>query len=125
MYYSNKIFHDAEIRYTKLKKLIFALVITAKKLQPYFQVHTIVLLMDQPIKAVLHHLDTSGRIAKWALQLFEFDIKFHSGPSIKAQVLVDFILKCTIPNEESSETAESSSMALKKQINIDLDPENQ
>ena len=84
MYYSSKILQDAEIRYTKLEKLIFALVVTAKMFRPYYQAYTIVLLMDQPVKIVLHHPDTLGWAAKWALQLFKFDIKFCLRPSIKA-----------------------------------------
>ena len=67
MYYLIKVLQDAEIRYTKLEKLIFALVVTVKKLQPYFQAHTIVLLTNQPIKVVLHCPDTLGWVAKWAL----------------------------------------------------------
>ncbi|XP_073107230.1 uncharacterized protein [Elaeis guineensis] len=55
----------------------------------------------------------------------EFDIKFHPRPSIKAQVLVDFILECTIPDEEGSEAVESSSTVLEEQINMNLDLEDQ
>ena len=96
-----------------------------KKLRFYFQAHTMVLLTDQPIKAVLHYLDTSKHVAKWALQLFEFNIKFHLRPSIKAQVLTDFIFECTILHEEGSKATGSSSMVLKEQINMDPDPEDQ
>ena len=36
IYYTSKVLHDVEIRYSKLKKLIFALVVTVRKLRPYF-----------------------------------------------------------------------------------------
>ena len=39
-------------------------------------------------------------MAKWALELFEFDLIFCPRPSIKAQVLVDFMTECTIPHEQ-------------------------
>nr|XP_010928962.1 uncharacterized protein LOC105050574 [Elaeis guineensis] len=58
---TSKVLHDAIIRYSKLKKLIFILVIT-----------------------------------------------YRPRPSIKAQVLVDFILKCIISNEQSSQDGEGS-----------------
>lgn len=48
----------------------------------------------------LHRPDTSGKMAKWVLELFEFDLVFHPRPSIKAQVLVDFVMECTIPEEK-------------------------
>ena len=56
-------------------------------------------LMDQPIKAVLHRTDASKRIAKWAIELTELDINYRPRPSIKAQILVDFVVECTIPIE--------------------------
>ncbi|XP_073116196.1 uncharacterized protein [Elaeis guineensis] len=66
-----------------------------------------VLLTDQPIKAVLHHPNTLGWIAKWSLELIELDVQYHPRPSIKAQVLADFIFKCTISNGEDSKVAKS------------------
>ena len=72
-----------EIRYSRLEKLTYSLLIAARRLRPYFQEHTITVLMDQPIKAVLHRMDASGRIAKWAIKLTEFDINYRPRPSIK------------------------------------------
>lgn len=68
---------DTEIRYTRLEKLTFALLIAARRLQPYFQGHMMVILIDQLIKAVLHQLDTSGMLAKRAIKLMELDIKLQ------------------------------------------------
>ncbi|XP_022897669.1 uncharacterized protein LOC111411361 [Olea europaea var. sylvestris] len=41
----------------------------------------------------------SGRIGKWALLLFEFDIKFIPQKAIKEQALVDFLADHPIPTE--------------------------
>ena len=54
IYYTSRVLQNTEVCYTRLEKFIFALVISARKLRPYFQVHTIVILMDQPVKATLH-----------------------------------------------------------------------
>ncbi|KAL0296030.1 UNVERIFIED_CONTAM: Retrovirus-related Pol polyprotein from transposon gypsy [Sesamum radiatum] len=35
----------------------------------------------------------SGRMVKWVVELSEYDIEFHSGPTIKAQVLADFVVE--------------------------------
>ena len=99
IYYVSRALRDAEIRYTKLEKLIYALLIAARRLRPYFQGHTVTLLTDQLIKAVLHRADASGRIAKWAIELTEFDINYQPRPTVKAQILTDFIVECTIPKE--------------------------
>ncbi len=52
-YYISRILRDAETRYSKLEKTIFALIISARRLRPYFQAHTIAILTDQPMKQTL------------------------------------------------------------------------
>ncbi|GKD32753.1 hypothetical protein Tco_1248262, partial [Tanacetum coccineum] len=59
-----------------LEKLILALVHTVRRLRRYFQAHLIRVLTDAPIKQTLINLDKLGRIAKWAIELGEHDIKF-------------------------------------------------
>ncbi|XP_077232544.1 uncharacterized protein LOC143869870 [Tasmannia lanceolata] len=77
----------------------------ARKLRPYFQAHTIKVLTDQPLRQVLHRSDTSGRLVKWAVELSKFDIQYLPRPAIKAQVLVDFIAECTIPQQSITSEA--------------------
>ena len=36
IYYVSRVLHDAETRYTRLEKLIFALIIAVRRLRPYF-----------------------------------------------------------------------------------------
>lgn len=83
--------------------------ILARKLQPYFQVHSVTLLIDQPMKAILYLPYTLGRIAKWVLVLSKFDVGFYPRPSIKAQVLTDFVLECKILEEDKSQMEGTSS----------------
>ena len=80
--------------------------IAVRRLRPYFQGHTITLLTDQPIKAILHRMDASGRMAKWTIELTEFDINYRLRPAVKAQILADFIVECTIPEEAEHEQGE-------------------
>ena len=97
--------HGAEARYSKTEKMIFALIVSAQRLRLYFQAHAIVVLTDQPLRAILHRPDTSGRLAKWAVRLSEFDIQYWLRPALKAQVLADFVVECPTtdrPSEEGS-----------------------
>lgn len=64
IYYISKVLHNAKTRYARLEKFIFTFIVYAWKLRPYFQAHSIILLTDQSMKAVLHRPNTSGRIAK-------------------------------------------------------------
>ena len=95
IYYISKVLHEAEVRYPRLQKLIYSLIVAVKRLQPYFQAHSTIVLTDQPLKAVLMSPDTFGRMAKWAVRLEEFDISFRPRSALKAQVIADFIAECT------------------------------
>ena len=49
MYYASWAFSGAEERYPPMEKLAFALVTAARKLKPYFQAHTVIVLTDKPL----------------------------------------------------------------------------
>lgn len=76
VYYISKVLQNTKTRYTWLEKLIFTLITWARKLCPYFQTHTMVVLMDQPLKTTLYKSNTVGMVAKWALELTKFDLVF-------------------------------------------------
>ena len=75
MYFMSKVLTDAETRYTDFQRIMLAFRTTIMKLHPYFEAHTIVVLTNHQIKAILHKLETSGRLLKWAIELSEFDIE--------------------------------------------------
>ena len=79
-----------------MEKLILALVTTSRKLRPYFQAHTIEVPTEYPMKQILHKLETSRRLIKWAIELSEFDIRYKPRIAIKRQILVDFIMEFTL-----------------------------
>jgi len=90
IFYTSKALNDAETRYPTLEKLALAVITAARKLRPYFQSHSIV-FTDQPLRTVLHSPNQSRRIAKWAIELSEYDVEYRSRPSLKSQVLADFM----------------------------------
>ncbi|KAL0428187.1 UNVERIFIED_CONTAM: hypothetical protein Slati_2993500 [Sesamum latifolium] len=83
----------AEKRYSQIEKLALALVITARKLRPYFQSHKVIVLTNQPLKHIMMRPDASGRLVKWAVKLEEYDIEYQGRNAIKAQVLTDFVVE--------------------------------
>ena len=78
-----------------MEKLAFALVTAARKLKPYFQAHTIIVLTDQPLKRVMSSLEATGRMALWAIELNEFDIQYRPRTAVKGQIVADFIAEYT------------------------------
>ena len=64
VYYVSKSLNEAEVRYLPLEKAILAVVHATRKLPHYFQVHTVVVLIQLPLKSVLRSADYTRRIAK-------------------------------------------------------------
>ena len=53
VYYVSKSLHEAEVRYLPLEKAILAIVLGTHKLPHYFQAHTVVVLTQLQLKAIL------------------------------------------------------------------------
>ncbi|KAL0355253.1 UNVERIFIED_CONTAM: Transposon Tf2-12 polyprotein [Sesamum radiatum] len=99
VYYVNKVLQGAEIKYSQIEKLAFALVVAIRKLRSYFQSHQVVVLTT-PFEQVLANPELSGRMVKWAVELSEFGIEFRLRPAIKTQVLADFFME--LANEKQA-----------------------
>ena len=83
VYYVSKSLHETEVCYLLLKKAILAVVHATCKLPYYFQSHTVVVLVQLPLRSLLRSVDYTGRIAKWGTILGAFDIKYMPRTSIK------------------------------------------
>ena len=64
VYYVSKSLYKAEIHYLPLENAILAIVHGTRKLPHYFQSHTVVVLTQLPLKAVLQSADYTRMIAK-------------------------------------------------------------
>lgn len=54
-----------------------------------------VVLIDQLLRKILHKLELSGRLVKWAIELGEFGLQYKSHSTIKGQALANFIVECS------------------------------
>ncbi|KAK3000990.1 hypothetical protein RJ639_022170 [Escallonia herrerae] len=52
IYYVSKVLQDVETRYPKIGRIALALITLARRLRPYFQSHSIIVLTDQPLRKV-------------------------------------------------------------------------
>jgi hypothetical protein len=50
VYFTSKALHGAEERYPRIEKLAFTLIVSARRLRPYFQAHAIRVLTEYPMK---------------------------------------------------------------------------
>ncbi|KAM2670940.1 hypothetical protein EV1_006813 [Malus domestica] len=53
LYYASKALQDAKTRYSNIEKLALALVMSARKLRPYFQAHSIIVFTNHPFRQIL------------------------------------------------------------------------
>ncbi|CAL0307837.1 unnamed protein product [Lupinus luteus] len=101
VYFTSKALQGPELRYQKLEKVAYALLITTRRLHQYFQSHTTVIRTNQPIRQMLHKPELAGRMIAWSVELSQFDIHFEPRTTIKSQVLSDFVAELTAPKGNS------------------------
>ncbi|XP_023737239.2 uncharacterized protein LOC111885192 [Lactuca sativa] len=97
VYFVSRALQGPELNYPTLEKLVLALIYVARRLRRYFVAHQIEVLTSYPVKQILLKPETSGWLAKWAIELGEHDINYRPRTSIKGQALADFLLE--IPDE--------------------------
>ena len=111
----SKSLHEDKIRYLPLEKEILVVVHGTRKLPHYFQAHTVVVLTQLPLKAILQSADYTGRIAKWGMILGAFDIKYMPRTSVKGQILADLITEFAegpVENESNEHRMDEKSVGL-------------
>ncbi|CAL2256822.1 unnamed protein product [Prunus armeniaca] len=95
VFYTSKALLNAETHYPKLEKLILTLLVSARKLRPYYQAHRVIIMTDFPMRSILHNLYASQRLMKWAIELSQYDLHYRPKATIKAQALADFVAEFT------------------------------
>jgi ribonuclease HI len=91
VYFVSKVLSESKARYQPVHKLLYAVLITSRKLRHYFQEYSISVVTDYPLGDILRHQDATGRIFKWAVELSALNIDFKPRTAIKSQGLVDFM----------------------------------
>ena len=86
--------------------MAFALVTAARKLKPYFQAHTIIVLTDLPLKRAMSSPEATGRMALWEFELSEFDVQYRPRTAVKGQIVADFIAEYTQSEGKGAEGLE-------------------
>jgi hypothetical protein len=91
VYYVSEVLADAQKRYSQPQKLLYALLITSRKILYYFQAHKITMPSSFPLGEIIRNRNANSRIVKWSVDLGEFDIEFYPRQAIKLQIQADFV----------------------------------
>ena len=62
VYNVSQAFQGAEVKYPRIEKLAFTLILASCKLCPYFQANPILVITDQPIKKSMNKPEATGRM---------------------------------------------------------------
>jgi ribonuclease HI len=91
VYFVSEVLSESKARYQPVHKLVYAMLITLRKLRHYFQEYSVSVITDYPFGDILQNQDATGRISKWAVELGALNIDFKQCTAIKSRALVDFM----------------------------------
>lgn len=80
VYHISKVIVPAETRCPNIEKLSFALVISSRKLIPYFQAHSIVIPTSYPLIQVIEEPELSWRLSMCKIELG--NSRYHVSPAL-------------------------------------------
>jgi hypothetical protein len=103
VYYISEILHEAKEHYPQIQKLLYAVLLTTRKLKQYFYAHQVVVHTGYLLGMILTNQEYTGRIASWSIELANYGIMFTPRLLIKAHALDEFV------NEGANEAATTES----------------
>jgi hypothetical protein len=84
VYFVSEVLSESKARCQLVQKLLYAVLITLRKLRHYFQEYSISVVTDYPLGDILRNHDATGRISKWEVELGALKIDFKPRIAIKS-----------------------------------------
>jgi hypothetical protein len=95
VYFVSEVLTGSKRFYFEMEKICYAVIMSARKLQHYFEAHTIRIPTSQPLNDIFGNRDSSERISNWAIELLEHVVDIEKRRAIKFQILADFVAEWT------------------------------
>jgi hypothetical protein len=84
VYFISEVLSETKIRYPQVQKLLYAVILTRRKLRHYFESHPVTVVSSFPLGEIIQCREASGRIAKWAVEIMGEAISFAPRKAIKS-----------------------------------------
>jgi hypothetical protein len=84
VYFIREVLNESKSRYPQIQKLIYAILITARKLKHYFDEYRVVVKTIFPLGDIIRNEDANGHIVKWVMELCPYSLEFQSRTTIKS-----------------------------------------
>jgi hypothetical protein len=91
VYFVSEVLSESKERYRSVHKLMYAVLISSRKLRHYFQEYSITVVTDYPLGDILRNQDATGRNSKWVVEVGTLTIDFKPRTTINSQALVEFM----------------------------------
>jgi ribonuclease HI len=95
VYYISEVLSETKACYPQIQKLLYAVVLTWRKLRHYFEAHPVTVVSSFPLGEIIRNPDAAGRIAKWSVELMGETLAYALRKVIKSQILADFVAEWT------------------------------
>jgi hypothetical protein len=84
VYFISEVLSETKVCYPQIQKLLYAIVLTRRKLHHYFEVHPVTVVSSFPLGEIARNREASGRIAKWTIELMGETLSYAPRKAIKS-----------------------------------------
>jgi hypothetical protein len=95
VYFISELLSETKVCYPQIQKLLYAIVLTRRKLWHYFEGHSVTVVSSFCLGEIVQSREASGGIAKWAVELMGKTLSYALRKAIKSQVLADILVEWT------------------------------
>jgi hypothetical protein len=84
VYFISEVLSKTKVCYPQIQKLLYAIILTWRKLRHYFEGHPVTVVSSFPLGEIARNWEASGRIAKWMIELMSETLSYVPRKAIKS-----------------------------------------